>query len=322
MRAAGGTSVLLVRGGDPALVAERVRELLARLVGEEDPALVVDHVDGDTAEPGPFLDACRTLPMLSSRRVVVVREASALRAEVVAALASYLEDPSPSTTVVLVAGGGTVPQRLSALARKSGSVIDADPPGGRARGEWLAERVAAAPVRLDAAATRLLAEHVGDALGRIGGVLGSLAAAYGEGSRVGAEQLRPFLGEPGDVPPWELTDAIDRGQEERSLLALRRMTGPAGRHPLVVLALLHRHYESALRLEGGGTSSDAEAAAVLSSSPFLAGKALGLSRRLGHEGLSRAVCLLAESDLDLRGATGLPAEVVLEVLVGRLARMS
>jgi DNA polymerase-3 subunit delta len=56
-------------------------------------------------------------------------------------------------------------------------------------------------------------------------------------------------------------------------------------------------------------------------SSFPARKALEQGRRLGATGISRAVTLLAEADLDVRGRSALPAETVLEVLVARLSRL-
>ena len=51
-------------------------------------------------------------------------------------------------------------------------------------------------------------------------------------------------------------------------------------------------------------------------------KALGQTRRLGHDRIVRAIDLLAEADLDLRGGKAWPDHLVLEVLVARLATMS
>jgi len=42
---------------------------------------------------------------------------------------------------------------------------------------------------------------------------------------------------------------------------------------------------------------------------------------LGTARTARAIGLLAQADLDLRGATQLPGETVLEVLVARLSRL-
>ncbi len=138
--------------------------------------------------------------------------------------------------------------------------------------------------------------------------------------------MRPFLGQAGAVPPWDLTDAIDRGDAAAALGALRRMTQAGERHPLQVMAILHGHIAAMLRLDGAGIADGEAAAAALGRDPkrsaFPAKKALEQGRRLGSDGVARAVGLLAEADLDLRGAKGWPEELVLEVLVARLSRLA
>ena len=79
-----------------------------------------------------------------------------------------------------------------------------------------------------------------------------------------------------------------------------------------------------LRLDGAEVTGEKEAAELLGlkGSTFPAKKALGQTRRLGHERVVRAIDLLAEADLDLRGGKAWPDHLVLEVLVARLATMS
>ena len=313
----------LVAGEDASLVGEAARELIKDLVGQEDPGLVVEeHGTEDDPDIGSILDACATPPFLASHRVVVVRDAGRLRADQVGALLSYLEDPQPTASLVLVAGGGAIPSRLVNAVRQRGQVIDASTPTGRGRSPWLASRVRDSAVRLDGPATALLGEHLGEDLGRLSGVLDALAAAYGEGASIGPEEVAPFLGEAGSVAPWELTDAIDRGDTEGALEALRRMSGAGQRHPLVLMASLHRHYANMLRLDGASVTTEAEAAALLGTrTTFVAGKALREGRRLGRDGVGRAITLLAGADQDLRGASACPADLVMEILVARLSRL-
>jgi DNA polymerase-3 subunit delta len=76
-------------------------------------------------------------------------------------------------------------------------------------------------------------------------------------------------------------------------------------------------------LDGAGVTAPEEAASLLGlRSAFPAKKALSQSRRLGSARIARAVRLLAQADLDMRGVTALPGETVLEVLVARLSRLS
>ena len=57
-------------------------------------------------------------------------------------------------------------------------------------------------------------------------------------------------------------------------------------------------------------------------SAFVGKKALEQSRRLGSARIGQAIELLADADLDVKGATGLPPELVVEILVARLSRQT
>jgi len=318
--------VYLVKGDDPAVLAQRVRALLDRLVGDRDPALVVEeHGDpgSDELDIGAVVDACTTPPFLVDRRVVVVRDAGRLRAADASRLGAIVADPPPSTVLVLVGGGGTIPRSLQTAVRTHGQVIDSSVGTGRDRTRWMSAHLQDAPVRLDSAAASRLSEHLGEDVGRVQGLLETLVAAYGAGAHIGTAELEPYLGAAGAVPPWDLTDAIDRGETSRALGVLGRMLGAGGRAAPEVVAVLHRHYHHLLTLDGPDVRSAEDAAARIGSrSTFVAKKALAQARALGSDRIGQAVTLLAAADLDVKGRTGLAPELVLEILVARLSRLA
>ncbi|MHB8330184.1 MAG: DNA polymerase III subunit delta [Acidimicrobiales bacterium] len=315
----------LIRGDDPSLVAQAVQDVVSGVLGDREPSIVVEEHGAlsDDVDAGAVVDALTTPPFLTDRRVVVVREAGRLLAADAARIASCLERPLPGVTLVLAGGGGTIPASLTRAAQRAGSVIDTNVGTGRARTQWLGEQIHAGPVRLDARAAATLGEHLGGDVARLRGLLDTLAAAYGEGTSVDEALLAPFLGEAGAVAPWDLSDAIDAGDTPGALQALGRLLGPAGFHPLAALGVLHRHFQAMLRLDGSAVTTPEQAAELLGlRSAFPAKKAFEQGRRLGAGRIGRAVTLLAEADLDLRGRTALPPEMVLEVLVARLSRLS
>ncbi|MGD0381214.1 MAG: DNA polymerase III subunit delta [Acidimicrobiales bacterium] len=315
----------LVRGDDASLVGQGTHDLLGVIVGENDAAMVVEELGGaaaDELDVGLVVDALTTPPFLTDRRIVVVRDAGRLVTSDAARLVTCLDDPLPGVTLVVVAGSGTIPAPLVKAIERQGTVIDTAVGTGRARTQWLVEHLHEGPVKLDARAGARVGDHLGGDVSRLRGLLDALAAAYGEGASIDIEKLEPFLGEAGSVAPWDLTDAIDSGDTAGALGALRRLFGASAFHSLQVLAILHRHYQAMLRLDGSGVTTPDEAAARLGMrSSYPARKALEQGRRLGPAGISRAVTLLAEADLDVRGRSGLPPETVLEVLVGRLSRL-
>jgi DNA polymerase III subunit delta len=316
--------VYLVRGDQGVLVADAIKALVAELAGGADSSLAMEELSGDEYTVGALVDAAQTPPFFGDRRIVVARDVGRFSTHDVEPLVAYLRDPMPTTSLVLVAGGGQVARPLVEAVRKSGHLVDAGVPGGKGRSTWLAARLKAAPVRLDGRAAAMVGDHLGEDVDRLGSLVEMLAAAYGQGARIGPEELAPFLGGAGSVAPWELTDAIDRGDAAVALAVLRRLTGPGARHPLVILATLHTHFARMLRLDGADVADEAGAAALLgmTGSTYPAKKALVQVRRLGHAPVARAIHLLAEADLALKGAIEWPAEVVLEVLVARLSGLA
>jgi DNA polymerase-3 subunit delta len=325
-------SVHLVKGDDEVLLRDAARRVIDELTAGLDPGLALEEVGrealapGEGAEPSivPLVDAAQTPPFLTDRRVVVGRDIEMFtKAAQVAPLVDYLADPLDSTSLVLVWSGGRIPKSLTeAVTGAGGELVDTSP--GRKLASWVDEQVAAAGLRLDRAATARLSEWIGDDPQRLVGVLGTLVGSFGEGARLGVDEIEPFLGEAGGVPPWELTDALDRGDIATALERLHRMTAGGGRHALQVMATLQNHYGRMLALDGAAVTGEKDAATLigLKGSTFPARKALTQVRKLGHDRVVRAVDLLAAADIDLRGGKAWPDHLVLEVLVARLAALA
>src|SRR5436309_2092698 len=169
--------VYFVRGDDPVLTGDAVRQLIADLVGDDDPAFAVEDLSSEDYEMAAVVEAAQTPPFFGDRRVVVARAVGRFSAQDVAPLLSYLADPLPTTALVLVAGGGTVSKGLLDAVKKVGHVVDAGvPSGGKGRQSWLAAQLKGGPVDLDSGATALLATHLGEDVGRLPSVLELLSA--------------------------------------------------------------------------------------------------------------------------------------------------
>ena len=241
----------------------------------------------------------------------------------------YIEDPLGSTSLVLVWEKGpdlqrlgTVPKSLATAVEQHGEIVDVRVGKGKAANVWLQEQVAASGVRLDNTAVRALGAHLGEDRSRVPALLDTLRGAFGE-NEVAAADIEPYLGQAGDVAPWELTDAIAEGRAPVAIDKLHRMVGAGGRHSLQILASLHNHYGRLLRLEGSDVRDERAAAVALGmkGSTFPAKKALQQARKLGPDRVARAIDLLAQADLDVRGATATPDTATMDVLVARLANL-
>jgi DNA polymerase-3 subunit delta len=318
-------AVHVLTGDDESILRAAVGDVVRRLVGDGDRSLMVDEFDGDEYELRSVVDAAQTPPFLTERRIVVARDVGRFTADDVGPLVGYLADPLDSTELVLVGGGGRMPKALTDAAKGAGAhQTDTSPPSRQKdRQSWIAVQAEEHAIRLEPAASARLASWLGEDVGRLDGILATLVSTYGTNRKLEAADVEPFIGDAGGVPPWDFTDAIDAGDTTTALILLGRMTGAGDRHPLQIMAILHTHYARLARLDGVDATTEATAASAMGIKPgYPAKKALTTYRRLGGAGVQRAITLLADADLAMRGETDLPSDLVMEVLVARLSRLA
>src|ERR1043165_71795 len=99
-------AVHLITGDDESLLLTAVSDVVHRLVGDGDRSLMVDEFDDDEYEVRSVVDAAQTPPFLTESRVVVARGIGRFSADDIAPLVKYLDEPLPTTELVVVSGGG------------------------------------------------------------------------------------------------------------------------------------------------------------------------------------------------------------------------
>jgi len=332
----------LVRGDDPILRAEAVQSLVRELLEGDDPTLALEEheVPGRAAGEGEaggaearqavvevVMNAAATPPFMTARRVVVLREIGLLSATEVEPIVRALDDLLATTELVLVAGGGRTPKALDDAMKRGGAV---HAPDAVKPADVLARELGRADLTLHADAAKAVLAHVANDAGLLPAIVDTLASAYGPGASLRAEQVTPYLAGGGSIPVWDLTNAIEKGDVAAALVALHSMltvtspTQPKAMHPLQVLGLLHSQYRKLLALDDPEVRTAEDAAAALGgrTSPNAARFRLRQARALGTDGLRQAFDHLARADRDLKGERAIPEDIVMEVLVARLADLS
>lgn len=314
-------ATLLLHGSDEVLLSAAVAEKVRELIGDGDRSLMLDEFVDDYVI-GSVVESASTPPFFTDRRVVVLHQHDGTSTGDIDVVADYIRDEAEFTDLVIVWRKGKIPKALTdALKVAGGRNIDVTPPTRAAdRRSWWEEQVAVAGLDFDAKAMSVMIEWLGEDVGRFAGLAETLRATFGAGV-ITAQKLEPFLGERGDVKPWDLTDAIDAGNAAKALVVVRRMMNAGERHPLQIMVQLHSHFTRLAKLDGPSVQGIGDAERLTGAKGFQAEKALRAYRNLGPSGLRRAFDLLATADLDLRGHTGLEDDVVMDVLVARLAKL-
>src|SRR4051794_41550860 len=103
--------VYLVRGDDPVLTGDAVRELTKQLVGDDDPAFTVEDLAGDDYEIAAVVEAAQTPPFFGDRRGVVGPSIGPVSTPGPAPPLPYLTHPPAPHPPLLVGGGGPIAPR-------------------------------------------------------------------------------------------------------------------------------------------------------------------------------------------------------------------
>ena len=194
---------------------------------------MVDEFDGDDVEVRAIVDSAQTPPFLTEQRVVVARDVGRFSADELAPLVAYLGDPLPTTALVLVGGGGRVPKALTDAVKQAGGTSRSTDPPQRARDRqgWVDRPCRRRP---GSGWRRRRRRSSPNASARTSGASTACWPRWrrrsGRRASSRPDDVEPFIGEAGGVPPWELTDAIDAGDTPTALTVLERMSG-AGRPP-------------------------------------------------------------------------------------------
>ncbi len=325
-----------VVGTDATMVYDAVHNVVASALGDLDPSFALQDFtakdvtlgSGESTLPR-VMEALNTPPFLVERRVVVVRDAQLLLSDEVAQLGAWMSSPAPRTILILAVVGA----KSNRLVKLAGDVVEVNV-GSRVadRVAFVKEKMDEYHVVIDHATAQRVAEQVGDDVARVDALARTLQSIYGTAPLVFA-RLEPYLGDAGDVPVWDLTDAIDAGDATKAIVVARRMLESRRRAGLQIVSMLQRHYLNISRLEGSDAHSKEEAATILGINAFPAGKALQLAERLGAARLTTAVHWITEADLALKGGVSYGGKdlesdldvtelTVIEVLVARLARLN
>ncbi len=330
------SSSIAVVGTDATMVYDAVRNVVAGALGALDPSFALeDFTAKDVASSSSesvaarVLEALNTPPFLVERRVVVVRDAQSLLADEVGQLVTWLANPAPGIVLVL----GVVGTKANKLVKASNEVVEVNVSSrAQDRVAYVESKLGEYQVSIDRQLAERVASQVGDDLARVDSLGRTLRSIYGTAPLTFAN-VEPYLGDAGDVPEWDLTDAIDGGNATKAIVVARRMLDSKSRAGLQIVNILQRHYLRMARLEGSGARGDDDAAALLGINRYPAGKALRTAQRLGSERISAAVHMIAKADVDLKGGVSYGGKdlntdmdvtelTVIEVLVARLARLT
>ena len=324
----------LLVGEEQHFESQVVQALKAAATAFGIPGLNEDHIQAQEADVETAISAARTLPMMAKRRFVLVRglehweareaqEGKDKAQNALDRLLEYCQNPSPSTTLVLLGGSLDKRRKLVTSARKDGWLVScealsrADLPGFIERSAL--ER--GNPV--EAGVADLIAELAGPELGPVNDALERCSLYAGKGQTITEEVVAQCVVRLRTKTVWELVAAVGKRDPGAALAALAEVYDPQDRG-LRLLGVLAWSTRQMLRFEAALSEGLApnDAAMRAGVPPFKARELADQVKRIARGDLERWLETLSELDYALKGGSKRPAKSVLEHGILKLCHSS
>jgi DNA polymerase-3 subunit delta len=182
--------VYLFHGDDDYLKEDKIRALVDRATDPATRDFNLDVRRGTELDAGALGLALDSLPMMAERRVVIVRDVTALKKDARNVLAKYLERPAADTLLVLVAPAGTKPD--AALLERT-TAVDFRPLTDSEVAKWAAHFASTLGMTIEPRAAELLCAATGNDLALLAGEIDKLRS-YTNGAYVDEAAIEAIVG--------------------------------------------------------------------------------------------------------------------------------
>lgn len=237
--------VLLLAGEDRMLHQMVVDRLSRRLSAEGAEDVGVERHDGGDTPLNHILESAATGSLFSAHRIVLLRNAEAVKAPSgspeLAALGRYLESPNDAVTLVLSAGSVNRTHQPFKLLFQEATVIDCSPLKGPALRSWISSYLRDRGYTTHPAGVALVEELLGANLLLVSNALEKVMLYCGERHNIEYEDIEKALNSFREHALWELTNAIGARDAAAALSKLTLLLDE-GKHPLQATAALQNQF--------------------------------------------------------------------------------
>ena len=309
--------VYLLHGEEPYFTDLLTRAFEEGVVDEASRSFNQQVLYGRDTDAGQIVDAASRFPMMAPRQLVLVKEAQDLSS--IGQLAGYLQQPVPSTVLVLAFRG----KKLKASTKvykaiaHAGTVFESKPLYANRVPAFIAGELKQRRRRADAGVGELLAEYLGTDLVALGGALDKLVLNVPAGETITPSHIETHVGISRQFNVFELQDALGEKDLTRVVRIGYALAQNERDNPLpMLLASLYGFFAAMYAVYDVIDASDVDQKAATGVySAFRLGKIRQAARRWSPSQLSGALELLAEYDLKGKGveyAGGGGGDLILE----------
>jgi DNA polymerase-3 subunit delta len=206
-----------------------------------------------------LVNLCQTLPFMSEKRLVIAKEIDVFKAADLEELIPYLNDPSPSTCLLMLSNQPRYEKKAVISAVEAhGAVTRFYALLDREIVAWIEEWVRARGLSIRRDAAQFLWQTLGNDLQKIGNELEKVVISLNEKKTVTFDDVKTVVGDFREYSSFDLAAALGQKNREKSFLILSRLI-QEGEAPVGLLGSIawnFRRLMQAKAMEAAGMGQD------------------------------------------------------------------
>ena len=314
--------LILLYGDEDFLVDECIHAILGHTVDEGTKAFNLDVVYGSKVDVKEVVALASAFPMMSERRVVIVKELEKLANSDPAKelLAAYIQKPLESTCLVFVSLQPDLRKRPFTDLKKHAVLVECKSLFDNQIPDWITQRIRQLGKTAEPDACRLLQAYVGNSLRGLQNEIDKLFIFVGEKKTISGEDVTAVVGASKGYTVFELQNAIGRRDLNGALTILQAML-QAGQSPQMVIVMLTRFLNQLWKLGElrAKNLSDAEIAREVGVHPYFFKQLVQFHKGFDAGQIECGYRALLEADSVLKSTSRDPS-VVLDMMVYAMIR--
>lgn len=228
-------------GEESYLIEKGVKQLLSRLVSTDLRDFNLNVYYGNECTGDDIAAAAQTLPMFAEWRVVQVKNSDKLSAAALEALAAYVQDPSPSTCLILQ--GEKIDQRKKFFVemKKRGELVEFKRLYENQLLPFIRSEAAEQGKKFQPAAAELLVCLSGNNLQDLVSQIEKIILYAGSRDIIELDDVKAVVSDTRVDSVFELANSLGEKNLDKALRNLHALMYD-GEAPLLILAMLTRHF--------------------------------------------------------------------------------
>ena len=309
----------LFYGDEEFLIQEAVDLIINTVVDPDSRDFNFNTVYSKGTPGNEIVNLCQTLPFMAQRRLVIAKEIEALKAADVEELVAYLQSPSPSTCLVMIANQSRYEKKpVTSAVEASGAVVRFFALLDRDLQSWIESWASKRGLTIHRDAVQYVWQTLGNDLQAVSNELEKTAIFLKDRKNITYDDVKSVVGDFRDYTPFDLADAVCAKDRERALLVLSRLI-QEGEQPVGLLGSLSWSFRRLLNAKAMEVSG-ADFEEIKKKHRVIFHQATAFRKQMGSyttDELRRAFEVLMDADRMLK-SSGIGGRLVLERMILRL----